>query len=229
MVAAAFAAARNTALAAMALAVPLAYHADLAAARLGVGRRARAPANRRGRRARPRASSAPSMPLALQVAVGARGARAGAGVPDCCPARCARAIPLSGRAPSASWPPTSLAAMCSANTAGAAISSGTRRAGSQGLHRQPLRDDLSAACPARLPGFSPRRRRRRRGARRVSDRLRADAFRFGALAFHGRASRDGVWSIAIRSRRCSRAPTRPPRISQGVPVLRDEAPPSFFP
>jgi len=60
MVAAAFAAARNTALAALALAVPLAYHADLAAAHAA---------------ARPAAASAAvahaprSMPLAFQAAV----------------------------------------------------------------------------------------------------------------------------------------------------------------
>jgi len=80
MVAAAFAAARNTALAAIALAVPLAYHADHAAARLGVGRRARAPADSQA----PAPAQAPahaaavsaaappaprSMPLAFQAAV----------------------------------------------------------------------------------------------------------------------------------------------------------------
>ncbi len=82
MVAAAFAAARNTALAAMALAVPLAYHADRAAARLGVGRRACAPADSQAPAAAPApvaaraaavsaaATPAPrSMPRALQAAV----------------------------------------------------------------------------------------------------------------------------------------------------------------
>ena len=66
MVAAAFAAVRNTALAALALAVPLAYHADLATARLGVGRRASAPANSQA--PAPSAPSARPMPLALQAA-----------------------------------------------------------------------------------------------------------------------------------------------------------------
>jgi hypothetical protein len=80
MVAAAFAAARNTALAALALAVPLAYHADLAAARLGLGRRARTPAESQvpaAAQAAPRAAAASaagahaprSMPLAFQAAV----------------------------------------------------------------------------------------------------------------------------------------------------------------
>jgi hypothetical protein len=78
MVAAAFAAARNTALAALALAVPLAYHADLAAARLGLGRPAGAPAEsqvagrapERGTTASAAPAPAPrSMPLAFQAAV----------------------------------------------------------------------------------------------------------------------------------------------------------------
>lgn len=64
MVAAAFAAARNTALAALALAIPLAYHADLAAARLRAGRRACAFANSQASAPAPR-----SMALAFQSAV----------------------------------------------------------------------------------------------------------------------------------------------------------------
>jgi len=67
MVAAAFAAARNSALDAIALTVPLAYHADLAVRR--VDRRAHALANASAAAATPTFSSRSRMPRTLQLAV----------------------------------------------------------------------------------------------------------------------------------------------------------------
>jgi hypothetical protein len=110
MVVAAFAAARNTALAAIALAVPLAYHADRAATRLGVGGggggapRPPAPARRpTPRRLRPRKLR--RMPRLYRRPRRPRRARCRSHcrrrwcsprsrcrrVPECSPARCAQA------------------------------------------------------------------------------------------------------------------------------------------
>ena len=144
MVAAAFAAARNTALAAMALAVPLAYHADRAAARLeSAGARARRPTPRRLRRRRrpsrrgPPPSRRPRRPRRARCRARCRPRWCSPRsrcrrVPDCSPAPCARDCSVR-RAPSVSWRPTALPATCSANIAGAVTSSGMRRRAPESL------------------------------------------------------------------------------------------------
>ena len=143
MVAAAFAAVRNTALAALALAVPLAYHADLATARLGVGRRASAPANSQA--PAPSAPSARPMPLALQAAAALAALvlaqRAGLLV-----RHAARGRAMSGGRRWLHGRPRAWR-QCARRIQLGRLPHLARAAGLQGLHRQPFRDGLSAACP----------------------------------------------------------------------------------
>jgi hypothetical protein len=198
MVAAAFAAVRNTALAALALAVPLASRRS--------GRGAHAPA-----RGRPggRAGHGHTFRAVIDVsrASGRRGARRDrAGVARGRGVRhAARGGRMSGgrrRLYGRAWSTGQRARRIQLGR----LPPLARGAGLESLHRQPFRDDLSARGAARLSRFSPRRRRRRTGPRRLSTRLRNGGNRLVALSLH--AAADGLAAGLSRSGRGTVRPRR---------------------